>query len=81
MKILVKFFALHRETAGTEEITLEITNDIDIKSLIQEVYNRIPALKGLHENTIVSLNHRVANLSTKLKNGDEIALFPPVSGG
>jgi MoaD family protein len=81
MKIHVKFFALHREMAETEGITLEVTENIGIQSLIQEIYNKFPALKKLHENTIVSLNHRVVDLSTKLKNGDEVALFPPVSGG
>ena len=81
MKIHVKFFALHKETTGTKEITLEIMDGIDVQSLIQEVYNKFPALKKLHENTIVSLNHRVVDPSTKLKNGDEVALFPPVSGG
>lgn len=81
MKVRVKFFALHRETTGTEEIILEVRDNIDVRYLIQEIYTKFPELKKLHENTIFSLNHRVVDLSTKLKNGDEVALFPPASGG
>jgi molybdopterin converting factor small subunit len=66
LKILIKFFASHREFAG---VSLEM------------LYERYPDLKQLDEETIISVNKRYAEEGDLLSAGDEIALFPPVGGG
>ena len=81
MKITVKFFASHREFAGTGEIELELEEQSTISSLLEKLFEQYPGMKKLEEETIVSLNKNYAEPKDILKDGDEVAVFPPVSGG
>jgi MoaD family protein len=81
LKILIKFFASHREFAGVSEIELELPEATTISKLLEMLYERYPDLKQLDEETIISVNKRYAEEGDLLSAGDEIALFPPVGGG
>lgn len=81
MKVIVKFFALHRETVGKEKISLDVEEDITVGNLLQLLVEKYPSLRKLEEHTFISLNHEYADKNRKLKSGDEVALFPPVGGG
>lgn len=79
MNITVKYFGVIAETTGKAEEALEVSDDIEslktLKSYLVEKY-------GLHdpESIQVSVNHSLRD-SGQLKNGDEVALLPPFSGG
>lgn len=91
MSITVKFFASFREAAGTEKT--EVVGAKDVSSLI----NLLAAKFGkrlseqlydggkLRETVNVLVNGRGVNLEkdldAKLRGGDVVAIFPPVSGG
>lgn len=81
MKITVKFFARLRELAGTDKIECSLAADTTISELLQALQNEHPKLAGVASDTIVSLNKDFADPQTRLRDGDEVALFPPVSGG
>ncbi|MDI6856068.1 MAG: MoaD/ThiS family protein [Candidatus Thermoplasmatota archaeon] len=81
MKVSVKFFALHREAVGKEKITLDVKEGATIETLLNLLLEKYPALKKLKDYTFISLNHNYAAPEQKLKDNDEVALFPPVSGG
>jgi MoaE-MoaD fusion protein len=40
-----------------------------------------PKLKHILNNIQISVNYRIVDLNTVLKEGDEVALLPPISGG
>ena len=75
------FFATLRDRAGIKSVELHIptqTNVADLKTLLIEKY---PALAGLMNHTLVSINHEYVFDEAIIPDHAEIALFPPVSGG
>mmetsp|Transcript_4515 Transcript_4515/g.7908 ORF Transcript_4515/g.7908 Transcript_4515/m.7908 type:complete len:99 (+) Transcript_4515:64-360(+) len=83
--IIVKFFAKTRELAGVSEITLRIPSEIEltIDLLIKEyILKQYPAIIDILPSCSIALNEEyVESISQKLKNSDEIAIIPPISGG
>ena len=79
MKVEVKFFARCREIVGEKIKELEVEEGMKIQDLIDLLIKEYPDLKK--EKLIISLNHKYAPLNAKVKEQDEVAVFPPVSGG
>lgn len=84
IKINILFFAKSRELAGLNEAVLEIpTSRIvcsELLHLICERYN----LTLIQHNLILAVNGEYCNDPTEqleLRNGVEVAVIPPISGG
>ncbi|MFZ8804601.1 MAG: MoaD/ThiS family protein [Candidatus Calescibacterium sp.] len=76
-KIRVLFFGRLRDIVGTNEI---VTSDIkDIEDLKKYLFEKFPKLKG--EIFSIALNYEIIHTNENLKDNDEVALIPPVSGG
>ena len=83
--IQILYFASLRETLGSagEQLTLPsaVTN---VAALIEHLCARGGAWAqglGPHERLLVAVNQEFARPDTPLHEGDEVALFPPVTGG
>jgi molybdopterin synthase sulfur carrier subunit len=81
--INVLFFARLREQLGCNKITLSLANDVltvsDVKQAIIEQY---PAWQPFFDNSLLAaVNQHMASVDTTIKQGDEVAFFPPVTGG
>jgi MoaE-MoaD fusion protein len=81
MKVTIKLFAHLRETVGTNLLEREISDTSTVDDLLEALQGEFPALATTTSQTIISLNRQFTAIDTKLREGDEIALFPPVSGG
>ena len=81
MKIKVKFFASYKEALGKDEIDLDFDDHVTVSDLIENLRQNHPKLGNLLETLVVSVNLEYAEHTTELKDGDEVALLPPVSGG
>lgn len=77
VEVVVKYFASMRERFGRNEDRLEI-NDM---ATVGEVWRCISNGEPLPDNTLVALNMEYANASEQVKDGDEVAFFPTVTGG
>jgi molybdopterin synthase sulfur carrier subunit len=88
-KIRVKLFANLREISGTKELEIEC---ITVADSLQKLCERFPVLEGIifksksvQPYINIFLNGRnifdSGGLGRKLNENDEIAIFPPVSGG
>lgn len=77
MKIKILFFSAAAETAGTDFIFLEDVHTTERATI--ELHKKFPALKGLHCR--FALNKMILNESVPLRDGDELAVLPPFSGG
>jgi molybdopterin synthase sulfur carrier subunit len=76
-KIRVLFFGRLKDIVGTNEI---IASDIkDIEDLKRYLFEKFPKLKG--EIFSIALNYEIIHTNENLKDNDEVALIPPVSGG
>lgn len=81
MKITVKLFARLRELAGTHTLEQHVADNATIADLIQNLQAEFPKLTPVISRTVVSVNREFADPQTRLAEGDEVAIFPPVSGG
>jgi molybdopterin synthase catalytic subunit len=81
LKVKVKFFASYKEALGKDELDLELEEGTNVNSLLGILRKDHPKLGNLLETLVVSVNLEYAGYETVLKEGDEIALLPPVSGG
>lgn len=81
MKIKLKFFALYRELVGKKETEKELKSGSKVQDLLNVLYKEYPKLKKYHDEIIVSVNKNYSSENTKLKDKDEVAIFPPIGGG
>lgn len=81
MKIRIKLFAAARELSDTGEIGLEVADGILVKDMKQQISNAYPSMSELILRSAVSLNREFATDQSVVRENDEIALIPPVSGG
>jgi len=81
--VTLKFYAGLRQVAGQEEIRLELKRPCLVRALMQCLEERHPKLATLFDEgkLLVSVNEEMAQSETIVKDGDEIAIMPPFSGG
>ncbi|MEX2356089.1 MAG: molybdenum cofactor biosynthesis protein MoaE [Thermaerobacterales bacterium] len=81
ISISVKLFAGVAEAAGTRFVTLMLPPESTINDALDRLLAEHPALRPWRSRTVVAVNHGYAAEETVLRDGDELALIPPVSGG
>ncbi len=81
MKIHVLLFGACREAAGAEEMVCEIEEPADVAAAWAALKGRVPALAGFEKSALFAVNEEHARATDALRDGDTLAVFPPVSGG
>jgi len=94
LKVIIKVFASLRNEVGTRETTLNAEDGATVEEVLKRfaekygVSNAVfdTATGRVHRRILVALNGIALSqlpegLNTKIKNGDAIALLPPVGGG
>ena len=81
MQITVKLFALMREKAGTDTVSLDLPEGSPITVALDVLRQHHPVLEPYLSNARLSLHMEFVENKTILHTGDELALIPPVSGG
>lgn len=76
-QIKVLFFASLREQLKKSDSTVETDAALDV----EEVWRRGSGKDSLPVNILVSVNQEYAGAETLVQPGDEVAFFPPVTGG
>jgi molybdopterin synthase catalytic subunit len=81
MRVNVLYFAILRERAGVRQESLELPERATIAELKTELAGRRPALAPHLDHVVIAVNHDFAQPEHRLAEGDEVGIFPPVSGG
>lgn len=81
MNITVLFFATLRERAGCASLPVTLDGAATVRALKAQLANDLPALAPALPTALVSVNREFAFDADSLSDGDEVAFFPPVSGG
>lgn len=77
MTIKVRYFAGLKEQVGRSEDDLAFAG----LSTVREVWDSVNAGKPLPDNVLAAVNMEYVELDSVVKDGDEVAFFPPVTGG
>jgi len=79
MSITVKYFASLRERLGRTEDQLELSGE---DSTVAEIWQRVSVSEPeLPDNILTAINMEYVKPDARVKDGDEVAFFPPVTGG
>ena len=81
MKVNIRLFASYRDLAGLSHIELESTRLDTVGQAIDLLVLKITSLPKNFKPHLIAVNEEFGSLEYKINEGDEIALYPPVSGG
>lgn len=81
MQVRVRLFARYREAAGQERLDVELPEGGTVEAAWAAVVGRHPQLADYRPFTLFAVGHDYVPPEHALKPGDELCLFPPVSGG
>jgi molybdopterin synthase sulfur carrier subunit len=79
--VVVKLFAVYQEVLGLEEIQLSLPNHTPVAEVLEQLLQTYPELKPWQTLTRFGVNLQLVGAETLLRDGDEVVLIPPVSGG
>ncbi|MCH7737833.1 MAG: MoaD/ThiS family protein [Chloroflexi bacterium] len=81
MELNVRLFALYRERAGRNTISVALGDGATVADLTDEVRRQLPELAPPEVKIVVAVNTDYADYDVVLQPGDDVCLIPPVSGG
>jgi molybdopterin synthase catalytic subunit len=81
MELQIRLFATLKDRAGQSQITVVVPEPATVQTVLESVTTAYPTLTEGLKSSIVSVNKAFAMLDTAVQPHDEIAIFPPVSGG
>ena len=82
IRVRVLFFGAAREIAGHAEVDLEIHAPATAVSAFEEIVSSYPELRRFGRSLLFAVNREYArDADRQVRAGDELAVFPPVSGG
>lgn len=84
MSITLCFFAKFREKLGTQSELYTLPKSCEVQELLQQLAQRGSVWQDLFDcptGVLVAINQEMATLETLIHDGDEVAFFPPVTGG
>lgn len=81
IQIHVSLFATLRQIAGWKERLVEVPEDTTLGALMEKLTEQHPELNLTKRTLYAAVNREYARPETPLADGDDVAIFPPVSGG
>jgi molybdopterin synthase catalytic subunit/molybdopterin converting factor small subunit len=81
MRVQVRLFARYREAAGRDRVELELPEGGTAEAAWAAVSDRFPILVPYRPFTLFAIDNNYVEPEHSLHEGDELCLFPPVSGG
>lgn len=77
MSIKILYFASLREQIGRNSDVVEANRKISVS----EVWQHATGLNEIPGNLLIAVNQEYTSTEALVKDGDEVAFFPPVTGG
>lgn len=81
IRVKLRFFGILRELANCQETEIQLKENTTVGDLVVSISERFPNLRQHLKVVSFAVDNEYAARDTVLKNGDEVALLPPISGG
>jgi molybdopterin synthase catalytic subunit len=81
MQVKVLFFATLKDIVGARTLPFELMEGATISDLLVRLEAAYPRFKDYRPILLTAINEDYVGRDSPIKEGDEVALFPPVSGG
>ncbi len=79
--VRVLFFGAARDIVGLEELELSLTPPTSASAAKEQILTSYPDLRRFGNSLLFAVNQEYAQPDRQVHDGDELAVFPPVSGG
>lgn len=81
MRVRVRLFARLREIAGAPELSREVAGPATVAAVWSGLVTEFPEFAPYEASVSCAVNADYARLTSAIRDGDEVAFLPPVSGG
>ena len=81
MRVTVRLFARLRDLAGSGELVRDVPAPATVQTIWKALVAEFPDLAAYERSMSVAVNADYARMSAVVREGDEVAFMPPVSGG
>jgi len=81
MTVRVLLFAQLAESAGRRELTLDVAAGTTVAALLRRLEELHPAVAAMQGSVAAAIEERYVPPTFVIRDGDTVALIPPVSGG
>jgi molybdopterin synthase catalytic subunit len=81
MKIEVLFFGMVKEITGLPATSVQLEEGATVQAAFDHFAAEFPALNAMSRSVVLAVNQEFVPRTQVLRDGDELAFMPPVSGG
>jgi molybdopterin converting factor subunit 1 len=81
MLVTVRLFARLREIAGAPDVRLELAEGATVRDAWNSLVRRHAEMTAFTSSVSTAVNEEYSRMTAALRDGDEVAFLPPVSGG
>ncbi len=79
--VRVRFFARYAELVGRAEAAVSVPLPATVGDVLRRVREAYPGAHALPERPLAAVNLKQVKLDASVRDGDEVALLPPIAGG
>jgi molybdopterin converting factor subunit 1 len=81
--VSVRLFAGFREKIDRDRVEIPVSSETTLSEFIEILGGNFPEIGEIIKNNqaTIAVNHEIVEMDHPINDEDEIALFPPVSGG
>lgn len=79
--VRVRFFARYAELVGRSEAEVSLPLPATVGDVVRRVREEFPGGRALPERPLTAVNLKHVKLDATVRDGDEVALLPPIAGG
>jgi molybdopterin converting factor subunit 1 len=81
MQVRLLFFATLKDIVGAREMQVDVPLGASVADVLTHLEGSYPRIKDYRPVVLTAINEEYVNQNTPVHEGDELAIFPPVSGG
>jgi MoaE-MoaD fusion protein len=81
MQVKLLFFASLKDIVGSRQLQLDLPQGATVKDVLARLESAYPKMKAYRPVVLTAVNEEYVDQHAAVNDGDEVAIFPPVSGG